>query len=215
MAKHVHPRDRGYKDWEECCVAHNDESPGGCVRCMVCGQQLRPHDFDKECPGPQEPKMTDKSIRYEMNEELEKNLETLKKSGLRYVRCRSGEVHTCKTPCQAFHDYLLKVGPTIKDAVLWARKWFEEWEQVIPKSEFDLGGGELMFSMRGMAHHIAHAHEYYGMDIGERFMSSHSYMDHYIAVQVYWGMMGDDTWDDEPNGYWMAAHGNRKPHGEE
>lgn len=53
MSAHVHPRDRGFKEWEECCVGHvMDDEPGGCVHCCVCGRWVRPHRFGEECPGP-------------------------------------------------------------------------------------------------------------------------------------------------------------------
>lgn len=55
MSAHVHPRDRGFEEWEECCVAHRDESPGGCVHCMVCHQWVRPHRFAEECLGAPNP----------------------------------------------------------------------------------------------------------------------------------------------------------------
>jgi len=57
MSAHVHPRDRGFTGWEECCVSHKDESPDGCAHCMVCHQWVRPHKFGEECPGkPPEPR---------------------------------------------------------------------------------------------------------------------------------------------------------------
>lgn len=35
----------------ECLVAHGDQSKGGCWKCDLCGEWIRPHDWDKECPG--------------------------------------------------------------------------------------------------------------------------------------------------------------------